>query len=180
MEALVDCLCRLNKNNELVGHDEETNLKVRTKAEKDALNILCNTSGGALLEAIQAGLVSLWLAKYPFGGTNAPESRKIEIVTRLRFGQSDDHAMNVLLQSVNMQPEGRRQLRKYHLMGSAIGEIPDDHDGDILVYQGGSRVHEESAEERALRRRRRQAMVISDGGEPLGLDNIIQGQAYQS
>ena len=65
-----------------------------------------------------------------------------------------------------------------------------DEDGDVVMASpqemleqmdmedwnvaGVPRVHEESVEEQALRRRRREAMVISDDGEPLGRENIIQ------
>ncbi len=71
--------------------------------------------------------------------------------------------------------EGRKQLRKCGLTGSAIGEN-DDGEGDIWMMDGedtaggeqglragGRRVREESAEEQALRRRRREAVVFSEG-----------------
>ncbi|MCJ1291398.1 hypothetical protein MMC34_002941 [Xylographa carneopallida] len=173
---------------------QETNFKVRPTPEKDALYILysaiCNTS---VREALRAGLVSRWLAKYPFGGPKSSESRKVEIVQSLRAGRSEDFMMRRILVAIDSDPEGRKQLRNYHLLGSVIGETPDDdEDGDILMIGGedvaghsngrlrhrGSRIHEESLEEQALRRRRREAMVISDDGAPLSRDNIIQGQAY--
>ncbi|KAJ5491524.1 hypothetical protein N7539_003091 [Penicillium diatomitis] len=58
-------------------------------------------------------------------------------------------------------------------------------DGDILMEEGedtaglGSRapsrrLHEGTTEDQALRRRRREAMVLSEGGRPLGRENIIQ------
>lgn len=103
--------------------------------------------------------------------------------------------MNRILIMLDNEPEGRRQLRKHGLMGSAIGETPDDEDGEggVLFENGrragvrsvmthyplpGSRVHDESPEEQALRRRRREAMVLSDGPGPLGSEDIIPGRVH--
>lgn len=103
--------------------------------------------------------------------------------------------MNRIFIALDNEPEGRRQLRRHGLMGSAIGETPDDEVNEVGVSMPqsntsgtgpargqhrhhGSRVHEESAEEQALRRRRREAMVLSDGGGPLGSDDIIPGRVH--
>lgn len=61
----------------------------------------------------------------------------------------------------------------------------DDEDSDVWMVDGedtagpsvresSRRFQEGSAEEQALRRRRREAMVLSEGGRPLGRDDIIQ------
>jgi hypothetical protein len=60
----------------------------------------------------------------------------------------------------------------------------DAADGDVRMVDGDdtagpiqyapSRVQEFSAEDQALRRRRREAMVLSEGGRPLGREDIIQ------
>ncbi|MCJ1417093.1 hypothetical protein MMC32_003432 [Xylographa parallela] len=193
MKVIITCLRNMiDKKTCQAGQD--TNFEERQTPEKDALYIIysgmCNSS---IREALRAGLVSRWLAKYPFGGPKSSESRKVEIVQSLRAGRSEDFMMRRILIAIDSEPEGRKQLRNYHLLGSVIGETPDDDDdGDVLMVGGeevaghsngrlrhqGSRIHEESLEEQALRRRRREAMVISDDGAPLGRDNIIQGQAY--
>lgn len=73
-------------------------------------------------------------------------------------------------------------------MGSMIEENDqddDDEDSDVWMVDGedtaGSyrqsssrRFQEGSPEDQALRRRRREAMVLSEGGRPLGNDDIIQ------
>ena len=74
-------------------------------------------------------------------------------------------------------------------MGSMIAENDqdddDDADSDVWMVDadeaGGSfgrtpsrRFPEGSVEDQALRRRRREAMVLSDGGRPIGSDDIIQ------
>ena len=194
MKVIISCLCDMTNKNNACRDGQDTSCEERQRSEKDALYVLysslCNNN---TREALRAGLVSRWLAEYPFGGPNTPEGRRIEIVQSLRTGRSEDYIMNNILLAVDSEPEGRKQLRKYHLLGSVIGETPDDdEDGDILMIGGediagrnsgrlrheGSRIREESLEEQTLRRRRREAMVISDDGAPLGRDNIIQGQTY--
>lgn len=57
------------------------------------------------------------------------------------------------------------------------GIVPIPAAGSAVPTPSRSRVRrlrDESAEEQALRRRRREAMVLSEGGRPLGQDNIIQ------
>lgn len=71
-------------------------------------------------------------------------------------------------------------------MGSMMEENDDDDDVDSDVWMidgedtagssrySGPRVREGTAEEQAVRRRRREAMVLSDGEHPLGNEDIIQ------
>lgn len=82
---------------------------------------------------------------------------------------------------VDYDPEGRKQLRKCGLVGSAMWEDRDDEDVQMLgghdtagLSTTTRRVREESLEEQALRRRRREAVVISDGGRPLGQRDIFE------
>ena len=146
---------------------------------------MCVNPDGALC----AGVIDRWLSKFPIDGTDTPEARNIEIVQRLKSGQSEDILLSRIIGLLCNEAEGRRQLRKYGLIGSAMDEAQDE-DGDVVMASpqemleqmemegwsgaGVPRVHEESVEEQALRRRRREAMVISDDGEPLGRENIIQ------
>lgn len=63
-------------------------------------------------------------------------------------------------------------------------EDEDDSDSDVWMLDGddtagaqpwnGRRPQEGTAEDQALRRRRREAMVFSEGGQPLGRENIIE------
>ena len=137
-------------------------------------------------QALGAGIVSRWLANYPFCGGSVSETRKIEAVQQLKTWNTEDTLMCDILSMIDCAPEGRKELRKHGLVGSAIGET-DDEEGDTLMVGGedtagfsigsiarGRRVREESIEEQALRRRRREAMVLSEGGRPLGRDDIIQ------
>lgn len=187
-EAIIDCL-----SNFLPSHqkqdwpcNEYTNFRTRTQAEKDALTVLGRILPYNMSQALSAGIVSRWLAKYTFCGSSAPETRKIEAVQQLKTWNTEDTLMCDILNMIDCEPEGRKELRKHHLVGSAIGET-DDGEGDTVMIGGeetaglvmssitrGRRIREESIEEQALRRRRREAMVLSEGGRPLGRDDIIQ------
>lgn len=111
--------------------------------------------------------------------------------------------MSSIITTLVSAPDGIRQLRKYGLMGSMIeeshdlddnGDDDDDDDGahddedadsDVWMINGESTagrswaperltLPDESLEEQVLRRRRREAMVFSEDGGPIGRENIIQ------
>lgn len=108
------------------------------------------------------------------------------MVILMKTWWSDDAVMSSIFSTLSSHPEGAKQLRKYGLMGSMMEENDhddDDLDSDVWMVNGGDtagsrpvssrRVREGTAEEQAVRRRRREAMVLSDGGRPLGRDDII-------
>ena len=188
-QALIDCLCNLLEATRLQPVTKfDTTLEYRTQPERDALTILNRTMYHKVPDVLRAGVVSRWLSKYPFGGCNSTESTKREVIQRIKTEDSEDMAMHDILYVLDGFPEGRKQLRNHGLVGSAIDECDDNIDGDTIMAHGedtagsmvgglmraGRRIREESLEEQALRRRRREAMVLSDGGRPLGRDNIIQ------
>ena len=186
--ALIDCLCNLIPEHVPTAQTEYkcASQARRPQAERTALIILCRLLQDNILDAVQAGIVSRWLSKYPFGGSTTDEARRREVVQQLKTFNSDDMLMCEVIVRLDNLAEGRKQLRKCGLTGSAIGEN-DDSEGDTWMVDGedtagggpalgarSRRVREESAEEQALRRRRREAMVFSEGGGPLGRENIIQ------
>lgn len=138
--------------------------------------------------ALEAGIISRWLCKYPFPCALAQPSRRQDVVILMKTWWSDDAVMSSIFTTLSSHPDGIKQLRKHGLMGSMIEENDhddDDADSDVWMVDGddtaGSfrrvssrRLQEGSLEEQALRRRRREAMVLSDGGRPLGSDDIIQ------
>lgn len=106
--------------------------------------------------------------------------------------------MSSIITTLVGAPDGIRQLRKYGLMGSIMeeghdlddkgdddgGHDDDDADSDVWMINGESTagrnweperltLPDESLEEQALRRRRREAMVFSEDGGPIGSENII-------
>lgn len=153
----------------------------------NTLNILLPENIAA---ALDAGVISRWLAKYPFPCAVAEPSRRQDLVLLMKTWWSDDAVMSSIVSTLSSHPDGAKQLRKYGLMGSMIEENTqdddEDHDSDIWMAHGedtagvrafaaaGRRVREESPDEQALRRRRREAMVISEAGRPLGNESIIQ------
>lgn len=146
------------------------------------MHILCKCKRWNLSAALRAGLITRWLAHYPFGGPAASETTRREIVKRVTSNQTDDVDMAEILHMVDFDPDGRKQLRKCGLVGSAMWEDRDDEDVQMLGGDDtaglstttGRRIREESLEEQALRRRRREAVVISDGGRPLGQRDIFE------
>jgi len=117
---------------------------------------------------------------------------------------TDDAVMSSIINTLSSHQEGVKQLRKYGLMDSTNHENPhdiyDDDDGDaddgdddggggdgdsdVWMIDGegtagptpwsGRRIREGTAAEQALRRSRREAMVLSEPGRPLGRGDIIQ------
>jgi hypothetical protein len=157
--------------------------------EKKALNILNVLLPENIPGALEAGIISRWLCRYPFPCAIAEPSRRRDVVILMKTWWSDDVVMSSIFSSLSSHPDGIKQLRKHGLMGSMIEENDhdDEDDGDSDVWMvdadeaGGSfgrtrsrRLQEGSPEEQALRRRRREAMVLNDGGRPIGNDDIIQ------
>ncbi|KAJ6184997.1 hypothetical protein N7519_006298 [Penicillium mononematosum] len=189
--AIINCLCNL-----LEEHVEKTSTtnspilpKTRPMGEKKALNILNVLLPENIPGALEAGIISRWLCRYPFPCAIAEPSRRRDVVILMKTWWSDDVVMSSIFSSLSSHPDGIKQLRKHGLMGSMIEENDhdDEDDGDSDVWMvdadeaGGSfgrtpsrRLQEGSPEEQALRRRRREAMVLSDGGRPIGNDDIIQ------
>lgn len=141
--------------------------------------------------ALEAGIIARWLNKYPFPCALTEPSRRQDVVMLMKTWWSDDAVMSAIFGTLTQHPDGIKQLRKHGLMGSIIEENDqdddddDDVDSDVWMVDGedtagsyrrsSSRRHQESsAEEQALRRRRREAMVLSEGGRPLGREDIIQ------
>lgn len=186
--ALVDCLC-----NFLEEHVEETSTtdspilpKTRPLGEKKALSILSLILQENIPAALEAGVVSRWLSKYPFPCALTKPSRRQDVVILMKTWWSDDTIMSAIFNTLSSHPDGKKQLRKYGLMGSMMEENDhdDEEDSDVWMIDGedtagsrrlsGRRVRGGTAEEQAVRRRRREAMVLSDGVHPLNNDDIFQ------
>ena len=174
--ALIDCLCRFLSDPEAhPPSTSDTNFSTRPQPERDATTLFRLIYRYKLPDAYRAGLISRWLGKYPFGGASSTEMQKRDVISRLQFGQTEDFAMYDILHCICNDPEGRKQLRNHGLVGSAIGESTED----LFMLGEEDRqtgtVRRRTMEEQALiRRRRREAMVLHEGDEPLTTDDIIQ------
>lgn len=129
--------------------------------------------------ALKAGIVKRWLAHYPFGRT---EAETHEAIKKLRTYSTDDRVMSAIVAVLENHPEGRKQMRLAGLTGSSIGETGDEYIGVIGLEEAmvmeeslaTRRLRDDTLEERMIRRRRREAIVVSDGRQPLGRGDIIQ------
>ncbi|KAJ5915385.1 Armadillo-like helical [Penicillium verhagenii] len=195
--AIINCLCNFLEEHTEVTYPTTSPVLARTRplGEKKALQILNILLPENVPAALEAGLVTRWLTKYPFPCVLDEPSRRRDVVVLLKTWWSDDTVMSSIVNNVTSHAEGIKQLRKHGLMGSMIEEETEqDEDGDgddeeedsdvwmvngedtAGSYRGSSsrRPQEGNADEQALRRRRREAMVLSEGGRPLGRDDIIQ------
>jgi hypothetical protein len=128
--ALVNCLC-----NFLEEHNEETSTtnspilpKTRPTGELKALQIMNILLPENISSALEAGIVSRWLSKYPFPCASSEQSRKQDVVILMKTWWSDDAVMSSIFGTLTTHPDGIKQLRKFGLMGSMIEE--NDHDDD--------------------------------------------------
>ncbi|CRG92192.1 hypothetical protein PISL3812_09248 [Talaromyces islandicus] len=201
--ALIDCLC-----NFLAEHTDETGTsdspvlpKTRPPGEKKALATLNILLVDNVPAALDAGIITRWLANYPFPclpDDDSNEHRRKDTVWLMNSQYMDDTLMSSIFTTLGMHPEGSRQFRKVGLMGGMMDEDEDEDDededgdedgdevdGDVWMVNGDDtagrgrvperlRLADESLEEQTLRRRRREAMVFSEAGRPLGNDDIIE------
>ncbi|KKZ63979.1 hypothetical protein EMCG_01733 [[Emmonsia] crescens] len=143
--ALVNCLC-----NFLAEHKEENNKTVspilprtRPQGEKKALNTLDIILRENIPAALEAGVISRWLSKYPFPCATHDESKRVDVVVLTKTWYTDDSVMSSIIRTLSSHQEGVNQLRKYGLMGSRMeehtrsiyddengGDYDDDGDGD--------------------------------------------------
>lgn len=188
--AVVDCLSNfLEEHTEETGTTESPILpKTRPPGERKALSALNIILSENIPAALEAGVVSRWLSKYPFPCVLGNEYNRRDVVWLMKTWWTDDAIMSSIINTLMSHQDGIRQLRKYGLMGSMMEEENDqdneDGDSDVSMVDGedtagvrrfpGRRHPEDSAEDQTLRWRRREAMVFSEGGRPLGNENIIQ------
>ena len=191
-----------------------------SQAELDALLLLARYFPESDV-AVEAGLISRWLGKYPFGGPEAPVIRKQQVILQITgsyppYDSDFGHRMKPIIESVSRSdvliaelmrslfgddspmrtPEEGRQRDNSgarHTRGwvdatrEMIDEqtvamewtqqVPNRRDGSSMSENEplhlGSRPREESIEERILRRRRREAVVVGRDGQSIPSEDII-------
>ncbi|GAM38773.1 hypothetical protein TCE0_033f09781 [Talaromyces pinophilus] len=217
-KAVIDCLCNFLDEHTIEYTTIESPIlpKTRPPGEKKLLATLNILLVQDIPAALEAGIVSRWLSKYPFpcyrnnddadgmngndSNSNVHKYRQKDIYWLMKMYWPDDTLMSSIITTLVGAPDGIRQLRKYGLMGSIMEEGRDlddkgdadgghdddeDADSDVWMINGESTagtswaperltVPDESLEEQTLRRRRREAMVFSEDGGPIGSENIIQ------
>ncbi len=144
-------------------------------------------------DAIRAGFIQ-WLLDYPFGG-DATLAWKQKIIADITANYYKDPTMDSIIAFAVSNEEIREQLLQHGLLGTEEENIRlsqfDDRPGfgwvigpdgvvlvDSSIYSSrgpnSRRVREESMEEQALRRRRREAMVLGESGRPIERGDIIE------
>lgn len=174
----------------------------RPPSETQTLLILHKllTNQTATTIALSAGVVSKWLKYYPFPCT-LPENggRREQVVELFKKWGEDDPLMDSIMKIITNHAEGLKELRRHGLAGSSSGKTEVDTAGIkevsmtngedtagmpllLLGAHSGSsfarRPQDPSTNqaERAVRQRRREATVYSEGNAPLTQDNIFQRQ----
>lgn len=161
----------------------------RTKPCQDALNILAALLQLNPQDAVPGDFVG-WVIEYPFGGYNSPEGKKKTITDTMSW-YYEDPAMHTIL-SWAAGRSGLEELLVLHGLfddkGGNLSEVeevdsermgsgPVEGVGESALsstMRGSRRMREESVEEQALRRRRREAMVLGETGRPIERADIIE------
>ena len=206
----MDCLCNLLPEARIAEKDPT----LRTQPERDALHFLYNILEYDAAKALEAGVISRWLARYPFGGEDASKSEKKKTILDLL----DDgpfyedtcfrSSMRAVLWVISNNPSLQKETIEHGLLDvpkgndntvgvniSGCDKLPwTDHVQDEWSMQEAlrrtdpssdrmgrgipigtnNRPREESFEEQALRRRRREAMVLGEVWRPIERADIIE------
>jgi hypothetical protein len=180
--AIVTCLARCVKDVPHNQYDKEfDNFDFRDPVERFCLLVLFRlTTEFGSEEIIKAGIVPRWLAKEPWGSTEK------EIQENFKHCYHNMRLSELILRIAH-HSRGLGELVETNLMDTSdttffprpkmISEdsTAGEHGlSDLGLTEGGPRIREQSAEERHLRRRHREAMVLNDGVQPVGVSNIIE------
>jgi hypothetical protein len=185
--AIVTCLSHCVRDVPHANYDKEfDNFDFRDPVERFSLLVLFRlTIEFGSEEIIKAGIVHRWLAREPWGNT------EMEIHENFKHCYSNMRLSELILRIAH-HSRGLGELVKAKLIDPSDttffprsrGNIEDSVAGetglpDLTLTEGGPRLREQSVEERHLRRRHREAMVLNDGVQPIGVSDIIERE-YES
>ncbi|MCJ1468260.1 hypothetical protein MMC07_006888 [Pseudocyphellaria aurata] len=178
----------LRKTIETTGPGTSRRIGIRKKPCRDALNIIAALLQQNCRDAVESGLM-YWLIEYPFGGYDSPEEKK-KILKEITSWYCEDPAMQTILSFALANVESREKLLTHGLIDGVkdwfegeevdsgwMSSGPVDNVAESAIpstMRGGRRMREESIEEQALRRRRREAMVLGEIGRPIERTDIIE------
>ncbi len=181
--AIVNCLARCVKDVPHNTYDREfDNFDFRDPVERFCLLVLFRLTmefgSEPAEEIIKAGIVPRWLAEEPWGSTEK------EIQENFKHCYQNMRLSELILLRITHHSRGLADLVKARLIHPSDTTffpppkmICDDNTvglSDLGFTEGGPRIREQSAEERHLRRRHREAMVLNDGVQPVGVSDIIE------
>ena len=162
--------------------------RTRPPSESRAIHILAQLLAHDISPAIRTGVISRWLKRYPFPFLSEEGKTRKDTVMTIRMNCMDDADMDDVITRLATVSQGKLELWKHGLYGDERPAIEEDYKDTWMIGAEDTagvlgwdlttdEVHrrmEVSEEEAALRRRRREAMVLSEVGQPLGQENIIQ------
>ena len=123
-KAIVDCLCNLLPEAHLA---EKKDFFSRTQPERDALYFLLHILSFDVAKALEAGVISRWLARYPFGGADASKYKKRNTISRLldndpRHEDSEyGSIMCEMLLHMSKTPSLRKEMVEHGLLDDPKG-----------------------------------------------------------
>ena len=209
-KAIVDCLCNLLPEAQIAEKDPA----FRTQPERNALYVIHQIVSMDVAKALEAGVISRWLAQYPFGGLNASTYNKkktvIDLIDNGLFNEDSEFrdTMQSMLRYMSSTPALRKEMVEHGLLDVPKGNditvdvnfsrcekrpwtdyVQDDWEMTEayprtyayidrtrrgIPIGTSNRLREDSFEEQALRRRRREAMVLGEIGRPIQRADIIE------
>ncbi|KAI5289549.1 hypothetical protein KEM54_003686 [Ascosphaera aggregata] len=119
LHALVDCLCNFLQEHDRTysAYEARRVPKTRPPGETKALQIMNAIIPNNVSTAIQAGVVSRWLVRYPFPPVDSPDRHGIRNL--IQYCYSYDTDMATILSVLGTHIDGSRQLRKHGLLSAS-------------------------------------------------------------
>lgn len=117
-KAIVDCLCNLLPE----ARAAEKGSLFRKQPERDALYVLNLVLYNDVVNALEAGVISKWLVRYPFGGPDASRYKKKktikEIIADPSYYEDSDfgHTMRTMLHYMSESPVLRKEMVEHGLL----------------------------------------------------------------
>ncbi|KAI5306354.1 hypothetical protein KEM56_001251 [Ascosphaera pollenicola] len=144
LNALVECLCNFLPEHDQTYLEYEARRVPRTRpsGESKALQVLNAVLSNNIAAAINAGVISRWLARYPFPSLDSEERHGINNLIQYCYNYDTD--MATILSALGSHIDSSRQLRRYGLLAiskivedrSAFHDGPDGDDGDDDAEMG--------------------------------------------
>ena len=123
-KAIVDCLCNLLPEAHLA---EKKDFSFRTQPERDALYFLYHILSFDVAKALEAGVISRWLARYPFGGADASKYKKRNTILYLLDDDPShedseyESIMCAVLLHMSKTPSLRKEMVEHGLLDDPKG-----------------------------------------------------------
>lgn len=124
LHALIECLCSFLPEHDpsCLQYEARKVPKTRPPGETKALQVMNAVLTNNVSAAINAGIISRWLAHYPFPKLGSDERHGIDNLIQYCYNYDTD--MATILGALGTHIDGSRQLRKHGLL--AVSKIIED------------------------------------------------------